>query len=112
MKQVDAIRFLTKWLVLLRMKLRGNVMIKLEFYDDWNGGRFEPSLKSVKEIFINGEKIPFKVIEIHGSDYDHGHNYSWSNYDLKLCFQSKQGLTIESSLREMIKKNDFYVVTK
>ncbi|QDH49658.1 hypothetical protein KYLE_83 [Pantoea phage Kyle] len=55
----------------------------------WNGGRFVPELKDGDQVFIYvfGEhcdteiKAKLRRVEIHGKDFDHGHEYAWTNED-------------------------------
>lgn len=72
--------------------------IPVTFEDNWGAGKLSIGDKEIRELKLKlGSKAVFKVtrsktevvmegtlIEIEGVDYDHGHEYPWSNVDFML----------------------------
>lgn len=72
--------------------------IPVTFEDNWGAGKLSIGDKEIRDLKLKlGTKEVFKItrgktevvmegtlIEIEGVDYDHGHEYSWSNVDFML----------------------------
>lgn len=86
--------------------------------DGWNGGQWliKPKDKIKINLFsvitkqdkitlnILGDFFPAKLVEITGTDYDHGHSYEWIATDIIVSFRT--GISVvESSLRQLLKQN-------
>ena len=69
-------------------------MNTIQYNDGWMGGQWtckEGKPPKKIKVLINGKWFPAKAITITGVDHDHGHQYSWSNFDYLITVNSDLG---------------------
>lgn len=91
-------KILSKTTGVIQAEDKANGPIPVTFEDNWGAGKLSIGDKEIRDLKLKlGSKGVFKItrgktevvmegtlIEIEGVDYDHGHEYSWSNVDFVL----------------------------
>lgn len=91
-------KILSKTTGVIQAEDKANGPIPVTFEDNWGAGKLSIGTQEIRDLKLKlGSKEVFKItrgktevvmegtlIEIEGVDYDHGHEYSWSNVDFVL----------------------------
>ena len=91
--------------------------LPVKYESNWNGGKLSINKESIKYLgFKIGDKFKFRVVkkdteaimegvlvEITGTDYDHGHEYTWTGLDFRLTkyISGDMNLAMEAANREL-----------
>ena len=94
----ESSKILSKTTGVIQAEDKANGPIPVTFEDNWGAGKLSIGNKEIRDLKLKlGSKEVFKITrgktevvmegtltEINGVDYDHGHEYSWSNVDFML----------------------------
>lgn len=94
----ESSKILSKNTGVIQSKDKADGPIPVTFEDNWGAGKLSIGTQEIRDLKLKlGSKEVFKItrgktevvmegtlIEIEGVDYDHGHEYSWSNVDFVL----------------------------
>lgn len=89
----------------LKEQLKGIIMEELKIKDEYIGWSFEPNLKKVKSIFINGHEIDFKLIIVKENCNDGKSSFDGIFQDAVLYIPTTCGLELEIKLTDFIKQS-------
>jgi hypothetical protein len=88
--------------------------MKVSYQSNWGGGNwfvdgqpFSPKVGTQFKILIDSEEESIATVkERKGEDYDHGHTYAWTNFDLVVSVDTQIGKAKASLLKFLSKNKD------